>query len=172
LKNNNLKENYKKVVCIFVPIFAVLLVLDLVSKYLININLAEGESASFLPGFIKLTNVHNNGAAWNSFAGNQVFLIIISCVFLLSFGYFYYQEMKNGVLFHIASSLIVVGAFGNLIDRLAFGYVRDMLHFEFWLDFPVFNVADMCICIGVPLLILFYIIKIVKEKRKKNEKDV
>jgi len=172
LKNNNLKENYKKVVCIFTPIFVGLLILDLLSKYFINQNLAEGESASFLPGFIKFTNVHNNGAAWNSFAGNQVFLIIMTFVFIMLFLYFYYKEMKNGALFHIASSLIIVGAFGNLIDRLAFGYVRDMLHFEFWLDFPVFNVADMCICIGVPLMILFYIIKIVKEKRKKNEKDV
>ena len=169
MRNKKSIEGYKKILFIALPIFLVMLACDLVTKYITNLKLGENESVSFIPGFINFINVHNDGAAWNIFSGNQVFLIIFTFTFLIAFGFLYFKERGNNILFHIASSLIFTGCIGNLIDRLLFGYVRDMIHFEFWPKFPVFNIADICVCIGVILLIIFYIVLLVKSERK--EKD-
>ena len=170
MKIENLKNNYKKILFVFCPIVAVLLTADLLTKYYVNKFVELGDSTSFLPGFIRLTNVHNDGAAWSTFAGNQIFLIIISFIFISLLTFLYFRELKNGALFHISFALIFVGALGNLIDRLCFGYVRDMLHFEFLLSFPVFNVADMCVCVGVFLTVLYYLILLTKKREKDGRK--
>ena len=153
---------------IALPVFAVMLILDLLTKHFTNVYLEVGQRAEFIPHVIDLINVHNDGAAWNMFAGSQIFLIVFTFIFLAVFALFYYKESKNGILFHIASSLIMVGCLGNLIDRLAFSYVRDMIHFEFWPSFPVFNIADICVCMGVFLLLLFYVIILIKNHRKEK----
>ena len=91
-------------------------------------------------------------------------------IFLCLFVFYYLTQVKNNALFHVSAGFIMVGCLGNLIDRIAFGYVRDMLHFEFWPSFPVFNVADMCVCIGIFLFVLFYLIGVIKGfKKGKNE---
>ena len=173
MKNKALSNRYRMMLFVALPIFVAMLILDLMTKHFANIKLQVGQGADFIPGFIDFINVHNNGAAWNMFAGSQVFLIVFTFIFIFAFGFFYYKESKNGALFHISSSLILVGCLGNLIDRLAFGYVRDMIHFEFWSSFPVFNVADICVCVGVFLIILYYVIRLIKSSRKekKNAED-
>lgn len=165
-----LGSNYKKILFISLPILAVILLADLLTKYFVNKDMTLGAEKDFMPGFINLVNVHNNGGAWNILSGNQIFLIIFTFVFLLAYGYFYYRESKNPPLFHVASAFIVGGCIGNLIDRLAFGYVRDMIHFQFWPSFPVFNIADCFVCVGVALIIIFYIIYAIRSK-KKGKKD-
>ena len=165
----NLKSNYKKIVYIALPIFVAFLILDLLTKYFTNKLIPVGEQRSFLPGFINLINVHNDGGAWNIFSGNQIFLIIFTSLFLVAFLYFYLHECKNGVLFHIGSALLITGCLGNLIDRIGFNYVRDMLHFQFFPTFPVFNVADICVCVGIAVLILFYIISLIKSSKKEKK---
>ena len=164
-----LDSKYKKILFITLPIIAVILLFDLLTKYYVNKNMEVGAEKDFIPNFINLINVHNNGAAWNMLSGNQIFLIIFTFVFLIAFGYFYYRESKNNALFHVSSAFIVGGCIGNLVDRIAFGYVRDMIHFEFWPTFPVFNVADSFVCIGVVLIIIFYIIFAVKSKNKEKK---
>lgn len=167
-----LKSNYKKMLCIALPIFALLLTFDQLTKHFANIYLAEGESANFIPGFINFQNVHNFGAAWGIFSGSKWFLITFTFVFLIVFSYIYYKESKSGALFHVAVAFIYAGCVGNLIDRLTpGGYVRDMIQFSFWPSFPVFNVADICLCIGVLLIIIYYIIQLVKKHKRKESKD-
>ena len=164
-----LDKKYKKMLFISLPIIAFILLADLLTKYFVNQGMELGAEKDFIPKVIYLVNVHNTGAAWSLFSGNQVFLIVFTFIFLAAFGYFYYRESRNGALFHVASAFIVGGCIGNLVDRLALGYVRDMIHLEFWSTFPVFNIADSFVCVGVFLLILFYIIYAVKS-RKKGEK--
>lgn len=166
----DLKINYKKILFITVPIFIAMLVLDLLTKYFVNKNMSVGDETDFLPGFINIINVHNNGGAWNIFSGNQIFLIIFTSIFIAAYLYFYLHECRNGVLFHVGSALLITGALGNLIDRIGFNYVRDMLHFEFWPSFPVFNVADVCVCVGIAVLILFYLIVLIRSRKKEEQK--
>ncbi len=169
MKNKFLKE-YKFFLWIFLPLFALLLTADLLTKHFTNVYLAVGETVSFLPGFIQLTNVHNTGAAWNMFAGQQYFLIALTVLMIGLLTFLYVSEKNKTPLFNVAFSLVLCGAVGNLIDRIAFSYVRDMIHLEFWKSFPVFNVADICVCVGIALVFVFYIIHLVKEfkSRKKN----
>ena len=74
------------------------------------------------------------------------------------------------VLLGIATGFIVGGCFGNLYDRLVFGYVRDFLNFEF-MNFPVFNIADVSLCIGIFLIVIYFIFIMPKEGKKDEKKD-
>lgn len=154
----------------------VVLALDIVTKYVVEAHLALGESASFLPGFINFVVVHNNGAAWNSFAGEQVLLIILTFIIIGIFLSYYittYVRSKKPMskTLGVAVGLIAGGCFGNLYDRLLFGYVRDFLNFQF-MKFPVFNVADMALTFGIIVFVIYLIFFLGKdEKKAKREKS-
>lgn len=173
-----MKNNMKFRTALFLALALTIAVLtiDLVSKYLIELYLPNiGDSASFLPGFINFVVVHNNGAAWNSFAGMQVLLIILTSLVLALFIVFFALRYKrNGEktskLLAVAFGFVVGSSLGNLFDRIAFGYVRDFLNFEF-MSFPVFNLADTFVCIGMILLVIYFIFFFDKEGKSKKEKN-
>ena len=167
----NVKANYKKLLFVVLPIFVIFLVGDLLVKHFINANMEVGESKSFLPGFINLVNVHNEGAAWSIFSGKQIFLVVFTFIFLIAFVYFLLRESNRGAFFHISSAFIITGCIGNLIDRLAFNYVRDMIQFDFWKSFPVFNIADICVCVGFFMLAVYFIIALTKASKKEEKSE-
>ena len=130
------------------------LILDQISKIVINTNLKENESIKILGSFFKLTNVFNEGAAFSLFDGSKVFLIIVSIISIL-FLLYMMKDFKESKLNNIAFGFIFGGILGNLIDRLFLGYVRDFLDFNiFGFHYPVFNLADSFIVIGVIILII------------------
>ena len=130
------------------------LILDQISKIVINTNLKENESIKILGSFFKLTNVFNEGAAFSLFDGSKVFLIIVSIISIL-FLLYMMKDFKDSKLNNIAFGFIFGGILGNLIDRLFLGYVRDFLDFNiFGFHYPVFNLADSFIVIGVIILII------------------
>lgn len=132
----------------------VLLLLDQITKIFINATMAVGESIEMIPGFFKITNVHNTGAAWSMFEGKMIFFYIISVVFLVAMVYFYHSEEADK-LTKIGIVLMIAGTLGNFVDRLFLQYVRDFIDFVIiGYDFPVFNVADMSLCIGVGVVLL------------------
>ena len=150
---------------VLLPVFVGALVLDLVTKSIAATSLIDGESITAIPALFNFKYVQNFGAAWSMFSGNTVFLLITTIVFVVCLGVFYAYENKNGALFQVGIGLVFAGAFGNLIDRIFLGYVRDFIQFDFWQSFPIFNVADICLCVGVVILIVYYIIKFVKERK-------
>lgn len=132
-----------------------IIVLDQLSKYWVNATMALGESIEIIPNFFRLTNVHNTGAAWSIFEGKMIFFYLITIVFLIAMVYFYRTSEDADTLTKLGMVLMMAGAIGNFIDRLALQYVRDF--FDFLLlgyNFPVFNIADISLCIGVALIIL------------------
>lgn len=146
------------------------LALDLVTKYVLESFLPLGSVTPFLPGFINLIIVHNDGAAWNAFAGKQVLLILVTVVIISIFLAYYITKVvksKKPVskTLGAAVGLIAGGCFGNLYDRIFLGYVRDFLNFEF-MDFPVFNVADMALTFGIITLIVYFIFIYPKEDKQ------
>lgn len=154
---------------VVLPIFAAVLLVDLLTKSFIADQL-NGETVSAIPNIFNFTYVQNYGAAWSIFSGSKAFLIIISILFLILLAVFYVLENKRGPLFQIGIGLLLGGAMGNLIDRISLGYVRDFIQFDFWKSFPVFNIADAAITIGVVVLALHFLIAIFKGD--KNEKKV
>lgn len=152
-------------------IFAIILLFDLLSKYFITKKLPNtGDGVDVIPGFINFIYVQNTGAAWGMLAGRPVFLIIISLIILAVYLWFYYLRLKKlknktSIILSISVGLIAGGCIGNLVDRIAFGYVRDFINFQF-IDFPVFNVADISLTIGIIIMIIYFVFIYSKEDRK------
>ena len=134
------------------------LVLDQWSKIAVKGSMQLYESISFLPGF-NLTYVHNTGAAFSflSEAGGWQRWFFAAMAFIISgiLSVWLYRLKSHETLLAIALALVLGGAIGNLIDRLAYGYVIDFLdvYYQSW-HWPAFNVADSAICVGVFLMLL------------------
>lgn len=135
-------------------VFAITLFLDQLSKSIIASTIKLGESIKVIKDFFYITYIHNYGAAWGIFTNRNTLLIIVSIIFIIivyRFMYVFEKNKRNSIAF----GLILSGIVGNLIDRWLFGYVRDFIDFKiFKYDYPVFNIADMAVVIGVILLIV------------------
>jgi len=112
-----------------------------------------------LGGLVDLRLVHNTGAAWGIFAGNTValgaFSLVVVCLLV---GYFIWNRKSANLFQVIGTALVVAGGIGNMIDRFAQGYVTDFIAVTF-MDFPVFNVADIGVTCGVVLLFIGLILE-------------
>jgi len=133
---------------------ALTIALDQASKAYVAAHLALHESWAplpFLAPYFRITHVHNTGAAFGIFPqGGSIFLVI--AVIVSAIIVYYYRQIPAGsLLVRLALGLQMGGALGNVIDRLRLGYVVDFFNVEFW---PVFNVADSAIVLGVALLAL------------------
>lgn len=138
------------------------IILDLVSKYIIQNNVAL-HSVEIIKGFFTLTYAENTGMAWSLLSGKQAFLSVVSAVAIGVMIYYLIKEKPKGLIKY-ALALMIGGAFGNLFDRVVLGYVRDFLDFIiFGYDFPIFNIADSALTIGVCLLILATLLEDKKE---------
>jgi len=104
---------------------------------------------------LSLNYVINTGAAWGFFSGHSGLLFILRSAMIVGMiSYLLFSQWKTTPKFPLW--LVVVGALGNAIDYCVYGYVVDFIHFTFWgHSFPLFNVADSCITIGVLSLLLF-----------------
>ena len=132
----------------------IVLILDIVTKNIIDSNFLLLESKTIINNFFSITKVYNYGASWSILTGQATFLIIIAIIILLVLFFYQSKFLKNKKNI-FAFSLLYGGITGNLIDRIAYGYVIDYLDFKiFNYDFPVFNIADICIVIGILLLII------------------
>lgn len=158
---------------VMMAIIVAILVIDLVTKYVFDAKLARGESVTVIPYLFNFRIVHNYGAAWGMLAGKQVFLIVLTFIFLGIFIFYYIKEKNKSWLLNVTFGFLFAGCLGNLYDRLIFGYVRDMIEFDFWKSFPIFNFADVALSVGVVLLVVYLIIYFVKETKAKkvDERD-
>lgn len=144
--------------------------------------LLYGEPRQFIPGFIGFTPVRNQGMAWGLMNGVKWFIPVVSVVTLAVIAILVALIVKYRAKTHpvikICLAMIIGGAIGNLIDRAFLGYVRDFIATEF-IEFPVFNVADMFVTVGgllLAVMLIFtkagheFIFAVFPEfERKKNE---
>lgn len=128
------------------------LILDQVTKYLVVINFKEvGDTFPLWQGVFHLTYVQNTGAAFSFFQGGAGWLRWLSLLVSVGLMILGWRE-KLSKIEQFAYGFILAGAFGNGIDRFLFGYVVDFLDFRL-INFPIFNIADVCINIGIILLV-------------------
>lgn len=141
------------------------LIIDLISKILIDNNLILNSSIKIIDKFFYLTKVYNEGASWNILWGERIILIIVSLVVLVIL-YNYQKKFIMNKRNILSFSFLYAGIIGNLINRIINGYVIDFLDFKlFNYDYPVFNLADTFIVIGIILLIIAII-------KKEDENEV
>lgn len=138
-----------------VPILILIIttiVLDQIVKYYINLNMTVGQSIPIINDILHITYVLNPGAAFGILEHKRVFFILIVFVMLVISYYVYKKISKMNLFLKIGMALLIGGAIGNLIDRVKTGYVIDFIDFRIW---PVFNIADIAIVIGVGIIIYF-----------------
>ena len=129
---------------------------DRLTKYFIMKSLALEESVKVIPGIFHITLVFNNGAAFGVLRNYSLFFIVFSFITIALILLIISKARQMEALFAMSLALILGGASGNLVDRLKFGHVIDFLDFRIW---PVFNIADSCIAIGIALIAFSIIFK-------------
>tara|TARA_Y100001978_G_scaffold172427_1_gene162743 strand:- start:541 stop:996 length:456 start_codon:yes stop_codon:yes gene_type:complete len=127
-------------------------ILDQLSKIYVTSNLHKFLNKDFLIFTIDL--VRNYGAAFNIFSGNRLFLSLISIISTILLSYFTFIN-ENKLINKYGLSFIIAGSIGNGLDRIFDGYVVDFIKIKF-IDFPVFNIADIVINVGVLILVVSY----------------
>ena len=152
------------IVLISVLVFGLVLCLDLITKHFF---MGFESEQTIIPNLINFYSTKNTGAAWSMFSNSTLALTIISSVAVVLIVLYALFSKQNSIFFYISISLILSGAVGNLVDRIAFSYVRDFIQFAFFKTFPIFNFADCALTIGVVCLCLYFIIKIFKDKKQK-----
>ena len=139
---------------------------DQLSKYAIRSLFNVNESVSVFGDFFELRYIQNDGAAFSSFAGKQTFLIAVSVIAIIGAAFFLRKMKSEGAMFKVALLCIIAGGIGNLIDRFLLGYVTDMLSFSIFP--PVFNIADIAVCLGCGILIV-YVLFFMKDDKPGKE---
>ncbi len=159
-------KKYKK------PIIYALIILagigiDQLTK-LLSVNFLKPKgSVPIIKNVIHLTYVENRGAAFGMLADNRWVFIVISTAAIIGLSIYLFKFKVPNMLYGIAISMIISGGIGNMIDRLALGYVVDFIDFAL-INFAVFNGADSFVCVGAGLLTLALILDMIKEARAKK----
>lgn len=144
-----------------IAVLTVLLVaLDQWTKYLAVLFLKDQDPFVIIDGVFELHYLENRGAAFGIMQGQQVFFLVIALVVLLAVVYLFCKMSKDAkfVPIRLIAIAVLAGAWGNMIDRVRLGYVVDFFYFKL-INFPIFNVADIYVSVGMvilALLIFFY----------------
>ena len=134
----------------------VFLIIDIVSKLVISNCVFVNDSILVIKDFFYITYVRNTGAAWSIFSGETLGLIIVSLIIISFIIYYSSKNKPSNKIEKIGYAMILGGSFGNLLDRIIYGYVIDFLDFNiFGYDYPIFNLADSFILVGVILLVIY-----------------
>lgn len=153
-------RDQKRSSLILPAVAALVLLVDQATKYLVRVNLVRGQSvelAPWLSPFFQITFVTNSGAAFGLFPNLGQFFVVIAVIVIVALVWYYLRLSDGHWLVQLALGLQLGGAAGNLVDRLRFGgSVVDFIDLNFWPlhNWPVFNVADSSIVVGVTLLTL------------------
>lgn len=144
------------------------IIVDQLTKWLVVKNMELGESIEVIQNVFYITSHRNAGAAWGILQGKMAFFYIITTVVIVGIIYFIQTTTKGKVMYGISLGLILGGAIGNFIDRIRHQYVVDFINtYIFSYDFPIFNIADSSLVIGVILLL---IVMLREESAAKKEK--
>ncbi len=158
---------------VWIVIIVALTVIDQVTKLMASKLLAPVGSVDVIEGVFRFTYVENRGAAFGMFSEHRWIFMVISTVAIVGVLIYLWKFRSESRFACMALSMIVAGGIGNMFDRVYLGYVVDFLDFcafpTLWMW--VFNVADMCVCIGGGMLVLWLIISMIKDEKKEKEKN-
>ena len=152
---------------ITVAIIAAVILLDQVSKALI-VSLLYRDQVDLIEGVLRFTYVENRGMAFGLLADHRWVFLVLSVIGIGLIGFYLFKFVKRP-LSRVGLALIVGGGIGNMIDRIAYGYVIDFIDFcafDFWVW--VFNVADAAVCVGAAIFVLDLILETVADVKAKR----
>ena len=156
---------------IYYFIALIVFLVDQGSKWLVKTNMDLGQEISVIGDFFYITSHRNRGAAFGILQDQRWFFIVVTIIVVVALVW-YIQKIKSqpDKLLPLALSLVLAGAIGNFLDRLLMGEVVDFFKFNFGsYTFPIFNVADSAIVVGVALIILDTLLESRREKRREDQ---
>ena len=142
-------------------------VIDIATKVLAALFMQD--KIPLIDGVLSFIYVENTGASFGILKGQRWLFVALTAISLVAFIFWLIKNRNAHKLARLAIILIAGGAIGNLFDRLVYGYVRDFIYFEL-INFPVFNIADSALTIGI-ILLMVYVLFIYKEPVKADEVD-
>ncbi|WP_177503127.1 signal peptidase II [Anaerosinus sp.] len=143
-----------------------IILLDQISKFLIENSMELGDSIPVIEGIFHITYILNPGAAFGILENQRLFFILIATIMILMTGYIYPRIPQKSKMLRLGVGMLFGGAVGNLIDRIRTGLVVDFFDFKIW---PIFNIADIFIVVGVGMIIIAMFYADCKMKGEKNE---
>ncbi len=168
--NQNTTKEPRRTPWLWLLVSLGVIAVDQLTKWLCVAFLKPVDSVTLIPKFLKLTYVENRGAAFGSFSEHRWVFMVISTVAIIGVTVYLLRFCEDNRLLRTALTLIIGGGIGNMIDRIALGYVIDFIDFcGIWSY--VFNGADSAVCIGAGLMILYVILEMVKEFKAKKTPD-
>lgn len=152
-----------------IAVFTVLLIFDLSSKEAVVVFLKQQPFNYYdlIDGVLALNYSENTGAGWGMFKDHTEALIVITAICMAAVLAYLIICPRTKKLIRLPLVLILAGGLGNLVDRIALGYVRDFIQFTF-MDFPIFNLADNFLTIGTAWLIIVLIVEVFVEFKKEK----
>ncbi len=145
--------------------------LDQLSKWLAVVYLQGEPSFPLWKDVLHLTFVKNEGAAFGMLADHRWVFMIFSTVAIVGLSIYLFGFCKERRLVKVCLAMIIGGGIGNMIDRVALGYVVDFIDFTL-INFAVFNVADSFVCVGAFLLMGYFVAEMIKEYKAERAKTV
>ena len=130
---------------------SIAIIIDQLTKFLINMNLELNQSIPVINNVFHLTYILNSGAGFGILQQQKLLLIFISII-VIGVILYYIRKIKNEKVLQVLAGLVLGGTMGNLIDRISYGYVIDFLDFRIW---PIFNIADSFVTVGVIWLVIY-----------------
>lgn len=130
--------------------------------------LTMGANETLISGIVSIYYTLNTGAGWSLFADQTLFLTILSAVLVVGIVIFIIFYKPKSKTYAIGIGLVLAGAIGNLVDRIAYGAVRDFIKLDF-INFPIFNIADSCLTVGA-IMICVWLLFIYSKPTKKEIK--
>ena len=144
-------------------VMVLVILLDQITKIAVRTFMVEGQSISIIDGFFSLAYFNNTGVAFSFLSGHRWIVTILQVIVVVFVAVLLFKTKGKRKLYDISLAMILGGGIGNVIDRIMFGSVTDMISFKIFP--PVFNVADIGVTVGCMLLILDIIIE-AKEMNK------
>lgn len=151
---------------ILIPLIGI--VADQSVKYWAATDLRARGTIPLWEGVFHLTYCENTGAAFSMFSGQRWLLLAVTVVLLAGLLYALRKNWMQNAFGRMSLRLIIAGAMGNMIDRFLLGYVVDLFDFRL-IHFPIFNVADILLCVGVGMMVLYVLFMEPKIEKAKKE---
>lgn len=156
---------------LYSSVIVVGIILDQLTKWLSVKFLSKIVTFPIIENVIHLTYVENRGAAFGMLADSRWIFMVTSTVMIIGLSLYLYLGFAENKLYEISVAMIISGGIGNMIDRIALGYVVDFIDFRL-INFAVFNGADSFVCVGAGLLIFALIRDMIKESRAKSTESL
>ncbi|WP_342525887.1 signal peptidase II [Chryseomicrobium sp. FSL W7-1435] len=156
---------------IYYLIAFIIISVDQWTKWLVVQHMQLGERIALVDPYLGLLSHRNRGAAWGMLEGQMWIFFIVTTVVVIGIIYYFHKHATNQPLFQLGLMILLGGAIGNFIDRLFRGEVVDFVDVLIPVinyDFPIFNVADAALTVGVVLIFIFILLDERKQKKVKK----